>query len=91
MRLPARTQILLADREVIAGLKQAESDSDMGGLNPVEQGGFILKDPNTDQLSMARWPPGLGNQIQPVLCSNGTYQGKEIIGSFHTHPNVGAG
>jgi hypothetical protein len=91
MQVPAQTLALLADRRVIAGLMQAKFESDMGGSNPVEQGGFILKDPQTDQLSIARWPPGLGNQIQPVISSDGTYQGKEIVGSFHTHPNVGPG
>jgi hypothetical protein len=89
MRVRAQTLALLADRRVISGLKQAELDSDMGGPHPVEQGGFILKDPQTGQLSIARWPQGLGDQIQPVLSSDGTYQGKVIVGSFHTHPNVG--
>jgi hypothetical protein len=89
MLLSARAQRLLADVEVVAGIKQAMMDSDMGGATPFEQGGFILEDPRSGELSVARWPPGLGNQIQPVMSFDGTYQGKGIVGSFHTHSNVG--
>ena len=82
---------LLDDPKVTAGLKAAAKDSDIGGKNPVEQGGFILKDPKTGQLSVERWPQGKGASMQPPMSADGTYNGKDIVGSFHTHPNVGPG
>jgi hypothetical protein len=84
-------QVLLDNAKIRAALKQAAKDSDIGGKNPVEQGGFILKDPKTGQLSVERWPKGQGASIQPVMSTDGKHNGKEIVGSFHTHPNVGKG
>jgi proteasome lid subunit RPN8/RPN11 len=89
---PVKTgKALLEDANVKAGLKKAAQDSDIAGKNPTEQGGFILKDPKTGQLSVERWPKGKGASIQPVVSADGKHNGKDIVGSFHTHPNVGKG
>ena len=82
---------LLKDPNVKAGLKKAALDSDIGGKKPVEQGGFILEDAKTCKLSVERWPQGEGAKMQPPISKDGTYNGKKIVGSFHTHPNVGPG
>jgi proteasome lid subunit RPN8/RPN11 len=93
-KCPAKTlsaNDLLNDKNVKAGLKKAAADSDIGGKNPVEHGGFILQDPETCDLSVARWPQGKGASIQPVISKDGKSNGLDIVGSFHTHPNVGPG
>jgi len=81
----------LNDPNVKAGMKQAAKDSDIGGGNPKEQGGFILKDPKTGNLSVERWPTGQSSSMSPPISTDGKYNGKDIVGSFHTHPNVGQG
>ena len=38
---------LLAQPSVVAGLRQAYVDSDVGGLRPREQGGFLVRETQT--------------------------------------------
>jgi proteasome lid subunit RPN8/RPN11 len=82
---------LLKNANVRSGLKKAAQDSDIGGKNPVEQGGFIIEDRKTCELSVERWPQGKGASMQPPISKDGTHNGKKIVASFHTHPNVGPG
>jgi hypothetical protein len=86
---PPSGNALLADPSVNAALKEAATESNIGGKNPVEQGGVILRDPKTGELSTARYPSGEGASIMPFISKDGMHNGKEIIASFHTHPNVG--
>ena len=81
---------LLSNPEIRAALKKAAEDSNIGGALPKEQGGFIVRD-SEGTLSVARWSQGTSNEIQPPICNDGKYEGKTIVGSFHTHPNVGPG
>lgn len=80
---------LLADPSVNAAMKTAAQESHIGGPNPTEQGGLILSDSKTGALSVERYPHGVGDSISPIISRDGTHNGKEIIASFHTHPNVG--
>jgi proteasome lid subunit RPN8/RPN11 len=81
---------LLSHRKIRAALKTAAEDTNIGGAFPKEQGGFIVRD-SDGTLSVARWSHGTSNEIQPPICKDGKYEGKRIVGSFHTHPNVGPG
>lgn len=86
---PSATEILLA-RDVIAGMRRAFTESDVAGANPVEHGGFIVRHPDTGQLAVERLPEGRRDSVSYPLCPNGLYNGKEIVGTFHTHPNTGS-
>lgn len=81
---------LLADPNVVAGMRKAFEESDAGGSEPVEQGGFILRHPETGELAVERLPSQHRSSLRYPICSGGTYRGKEIVGSFHTHPNTGS-
>jgi hypothetical protein len=80
---------LLSDPQIVAGMRRAYQDSEVGGDTPVEQGGFLLYDSIADRLDVGRLPAGHQDSMSFPICSDGTYSGKLIVGSFHTHPNVG--
>lgn len=81
----------LADPAVKSGMAKAAVESNIGGPDPVEQGGFIVRDPETGRLDVERWPMGEQAEMEVVLSPDGKSKGKDIVGSFHTHPNVGPG
>lgn len=81
----------IADKSVKKALKKAFNDSNVGGKKPIEQGGWILRDPNTGELTVERLPAGKQAAISWSIQKDGKRNGKEIVGSFHTHPNVGPG
>ena len=80
---------LLADPKVLAGMRQAFEESDVGGSVPREQGGFLVRDPPTGAFAVARLPASERDSLAYPLCADGVFQGQEIVGSFHTHPNTG--
>lgn len=80
---------LLALPQVIAGFRQAYDDSDVGGSQPIEQGGFLVRDSHSSEVVIKRLPSSERDSLSYPLCSDGKYQGQEIVGSFHTHPNTG--
>jgi hypothetical protein len=80
---------LLVDPNVIAAMREAFDESDVGGPIPIEQGGFILSDPQTGGLQVERLPPAGRDSLTYPICSDGRYNGKLIVGTFHTHPNTG--
>jgi hypothetical protein len=86
---PPSASELLSDSTVIDAMRRAFEESDVGGRNPVEQGGFILKDPLTGTFSVALLPAGAADSLVYPVCSDGMHDGKQIVGSFHTHPNTG--
>ena len=74
--------------EVRNAMKEAWNDSFAD--DPVtrhEEGGYIVL--NADgSLGVERWLQGAGAYIVPPLREiDGTYNGKVVIGEFHTHPN----
>ncbi len=80
---------LLADQNAIAGMRRAYVESDVGGSRPQEQGGFLVRDSQTGFIAVMRLPSSARDSLSYPLCPNGIYQGHEIVGSFHTHPNTG--
>jgi len=86
---PSSTE-LLADPNVIAAMREAFEESDVGGPIPIEQGGFILRHPETGDLVVERLPSVGRDSFSYPICSDGRYNGKEIVGTFHTHPNTGS-
>ncbi len=53
-----------------------------------EEGGFIVAD-DFGFLSIIRWEKGTNNEITLPPHKNCFVDGKDIIASFHTHPNTG--
>ncbi len=85
-----RRQILiLNDLAVRAALKQAWQESQPGVSGGHEEGGFILRDA-TGNLSVARWPKGAQDTIILPPRPNCRIGSKDIVASFHTHPNTGS-
>jgi len=76
------------DPNVRKEMKQAWTDSQADDpAERHEEGGYIVK--NEDgSYGVERWPRGGGSSIEPPPReSEGKYNGKEIVGEFHTHPN----
>ncbi len=79
---------ILTDSVVLAELKRAWQDSRPGVSGGHEEGGFILRDA-AGNLSVVRWPKGAQDTIilpPRPSCKMGE---KDIVASFHTHPNTG--
>ena len=56
-------------------------------LNRHEEGGYIVRN-GDGSLGVERWPKGAGAFIEPSpRAADGTYNGKVVLGEFHTHPN----
>jgi hypothetical protein len=70
-------------------MRRAYEDSDVGTDNPIEQGGFIVRDSTSGALEIIRLPASGRNLLIYPICADGIYRGKHIVGSFHTHPNTG--
>jgi hypothetical protein len=71
-----------------AELKQAWEDSQPGVTGGHEEGGFILRGPEGD-LSVVRWPKGAQNSIILPSHPNCKVGERDIVPTFHTHPNTG--
>jgi hypothetical protein len=79
---------LIADTNVVAGLRKAWRDSQPDSLiDRHEEGGYIVRNPD-GTFGTESWPKGQGNVISvPQRDANGRYEGKQVIGEYHTHPN----
>lgn len=73
---------------ILYDLNQAWIDSEPGESGEHEEGGFIVADA-VGNLAVVRWGKGLQNEIVLPPHKNCFVDGKEIIVSFHTHPNIG--
>jgi hypothetical protein len=52
-----------------------------------EEGGYIVRKAD-GTLGVERWPTGAGSSITPpARDATGRYNGLEVLGEFHTHPN----
>ena len=80
---------LLGEPDVIVGLRCAYKESGIGTDCPIEQGGFILLDPVLDTFEVFRLAACGPDLLAYPICADGTYRGKQIVASFHTHPNTG--
>src|SRR5262245_18411492 len=76
------------DPAVKAGVKQAWEDPQAGDpSNRHEEGYYIVKNAH-GTYGVERWPRGAGASIAPpARDASGKYNGKEVVGEFHTHPN----
>ena len=81
---------LLGNAGVIDQLRRAFEESCVGTDRAVEQGGFIVRDPASVAIEVVRLPARNRDSFAYSICADGMFHGKQIIGSFHTHPNIGA-
>jgi hypothetical protein len=81
--------ILLKDNSFIKGFFEAWKDSMPGETGGHEEGGFVLIDSN-ENISTERWPKGKANIISVPAHPECRYNKKEILATFHTHPNIGS-
>jgi hypothetical protein len=79
---------ILENESIFAELKKAWIDSRPGESGGHEEGGFIVAD-DVGNLEVVRWEKGLQNEIVLPPHKNCFVDGKDIIASFHTHPNTG--
>lgn len=82
------TTEILQNSEIVAELKRAWQDSKPNVSGGHEEGGFIVVD-DSGFLSVVRWEKGTQNEIILPPHRNCFIGGKDIIASFHTHPNTG--
>ena len=79
---------ILENPLILSELKLAWIDSEPGGSGGHEEGGFIVAD-DSGNLIVVRWGKGLQNEIVLPQHRNCFIDGKNIVASFHTHPNTG--
>jgi hypothetical protein len=79
---------ILHEPEVRAALFEAWKESKSGLIGGYEQGGFIVLD-DKDKLKIRRWPVGEGNWIRVPSHTGRMIDGRHIVATFHTHPNIG--
>jgi hypothetical protein len=80
---------ILDDPVIRATLKQAWEDSQPGLAGGHEEGGFVLR-ASADNLSIERWPHGQQNTIMVPSHSDCRFRDRDIVATFHTHPNTGS-
>jgi len=80
---------VLNDLTVRAALKQTWEDSQPGVTGGHEEGGFVLRDA-VGNLSTMGWPKGAQNSIILPPHPNCKIGDKDIVATFHTHPNTGS-
>jgi hypothetical protein len=73
---------------IVSELNQAWIDSKPDESGGHEEGGFIVAD-DVGHLAVVRWEKGLPNEIVLPPHKHCFVDGKDIIASFHTHPNTG--
>lgn len=83
------TAEILRNSEIAGELKQAWQDSEPNDSGGHEEGGFIVVD-DDGFLSVVRWAKGTQNEIVLPPHRNCFVNGKDIVASFHTHPNTGS-
>ena len=79
---------ILEDVNVAAAMRRVYRESDVGGDFAVEQGGFIVAG-DGGAFSVERVAHGRPSSLGYPLCPDGSFNGRRIVGTFHTHPNTG--
>ena len=79
---------ILENQTILAELKKAWFDSEPNVSGGHEEGGFVVAD-DFKNLSIIRWTKGTQNEIILPPHKNCFVGGKDVIASFHTHPNTG--
>ncbi len=86
MKFPALE--IIGNEIVLGELITAWNDSVPSISDGHEAAGFIVVD-KFENLSVLRWEKGMQNEIVLPPHRNCFIDGKEIVASFHTHPNIG--
>ena len=86
MKFPASE--IFESKIVVTEIKTAWEDSVPSISDGHEEGGFIVID-DFENLSVVRWEKGKQKEIVLPTHRNCFIDGKEIVASFHTHPNIG--
>ncbi len=78
----------LASGRVTGAMREAWTDSEAESqANRHEEGGYIVRRAD-GSLGVERWPRGQGASITPpARDAQGRFNGLEVLGEFHTHPN----
>lgn len=79
---------ILENRKILSELEKVWNDSKPNISGGHEEGGFILID-DFENVSIIRWEKGTNNEIILPPHKNCFVDGKDIVASFHTHPNTG--
>ena len=79
---------LLENESILVELNRAWIDSEPDISGGHEEGGFIVAD-DDGSLAVVRWEKGLQNEIVLPPHKNCFVDRKDIVASFHTHPNIG--
>ena len=79
---------IFGNKLILSELNRAWLDSEPGESGGHEEGGFVVINDLRD-LAVVRWDKGLQNEIVLPPHKNCFVDGKDIIVSFHTHPNTG--
>lgn len=79
---------IIENEVVLSEIKNAWNDSVPSLSDGHEEGGFIVID-EFENLSVVRWEKGKQNEIVLPPHRNCFAREKEIVASFHTHPNTG--
>ena len=78
----------LENESILGELKRAWMESEPGDAGGHEEGGFIVAD-DDGNLTVVRWKKGIQNEIVLPPHKNCFVDGRDVIASFHTHPNTG--
>lgn len=79
-------QQIAADPVVAEAINNAWADSQAGNKTTRhEEGGWILQDIESGNLTVQPWPHGDRDSIDPG--SPPEIPGKKVVGHYHTHPN----
>ena len=79
---------IIGNELILNHLKNAWLDSVPGVSDGHEEGGFIVCD-EMGNFDVIRWEKGVQNEIVLPPHKNCFVDGKDIVVSFHTHPNTG--
>jgi len=79
---------VLDNQTIRQAFKQAWQDSQPSPIGGHEEGGFVLLDAS-GCFSIECWPKGRYNEILVPPHPGGKRGSKEIVATFHTHPNTG--
>ncbi len=88
MNRPLKPLDVVREPAVRASLAQAWLDSKPGLTSGHEEGGFVLLD-DDDRLNVLRWPAGEGSRIKVPPHPGCAVDGRPVVATFHTHPNIG--
>lgn len=86
--MPSPRTVILDEPVVRNALKQAWQDSQPASTGGHEEGGFILRN-EAGKIGVVRWPRGEQGMILMPPHTDCRVGNNEIIGTFHTHPNIG--